>query len=62
MTEPSSLQVISGRLWIETENSQSFSVDGVEIATLRPGLQHYIFAEEEAIILLMLTGNQDGEF
>lgn len=56
-----SIQVLDGRLWIETE-AQSFSVDEEEIAALRPGLQHYIFAEEETVFLLTLAGNHQGEF
>jgi quercetin dioxygenase-like cupin family protein len=56
-----SIQVLAGRLWVETE-AQSFSVDEEEIAALQPGLRHYIFAEEESTFLLTLAGNHDGEF
>jgi quercetin dioxygenase-like cupin family protein len=56
-----SIQVLSGRLWVETE-AQSFSVDEEEIAALQPGLRHYVFAEEESVFLLTLAGNAAGEF
>lgn len=56
-----SMQVLSGRLWVETE-AQSFSVDEEEIAALQPKLRHYVFAEEESVFLLTLAGNADGEF
>ncbi len=56
-----SVQVFTGRLWVETDE-QSFSVDDEEIAALQPGLQHYIFAERETLLLLTLAGNHEGEF
>lgn len=56
-----SIQVISGRLWVETE-AQSFSIDESEIAALHPGLQHYVFAEAESVFLLFLAGNHNGAF
>lgn len=56
-----SIQVLSGRLWLETE-SQSFSIDPEEIAALQPRLEHYVFAEEESVFLLTLAGNHEGEF
>ena len=56
-----SIQVLSGRLWIESD-AQSFSVDDEEVAALQPGLQHYVFAEEESVFLLTLAGNHKGEF
>ncbi len=56
-----SIQVLNGRLWVETE-AQSFSIDEEEIAALQPGLPHYVFAEEESLLLLTLAGNHDGEF
>ena len=55
------IQVLDGRLWIETE-AQSFSVDTEEMAALQPRLQHYIVAEEESVFLLTLSGNYGGEF
>ncbi len=56
-----SIQVFTGRLWVETD-AQSFSIDDEEIAALQPGLQHYIFAERETLLLLTLAGNHEGEF
>lgn len=56
-----SIQVVSGRLWVQTE-AQSFSVDESEIAALHPGMEHYVFAEEESVFLLLLAGNHKGEF
>ena len=55
------LQVLSGRLWVESE-AQSFSIDEAEIAALRPGLAHTVFAEAETICLLIMAGNHAGEF
>jgi quercetin dioxygenase-like cupin family protein len=56
-----SIQLLSGRLWLETE-AQSFSIDAEEIAALQPGLSHSVYAEEEAMFLLTLAGNHEGEF
>ena len=56
-----SIQVLDGRLWVETE-AQSFSVDEEEIAALQPQLRHYVFAEEETVFLLTLAGNAEGAF
>jgi quercetin dioxygenase-like cupin family protein len=53
-----SIHTLSGRLWVESD-AQSFSVDAEEIATLQPGLQHYVFAEEESVFLLTLAGKGD---
>ena len=55
-----SIQVVTGRVWVETD-AQSFSVSDEELAALHPGLPHYVFAEEESILLLTLAGN-NGEF
>jgi quercetin dioxygenase-like cupin family protein len=55
------IQVFSGRLGIETE-AQSFSADESEVVAIQPGLQHYIYAEEETVMLLTLAGNHEGEF
>ena len=56
-----SIQTLSGRLWVESD-AQSFSLDAEEIATLQPGLPHYVFAEEESVFLLTLAGNGNGDF
>ncbi|MEO6832838.1 MAG: hypothetical protein ABI378_10120 [Chitinophagaceae bacterium] len=56
-----SVQLLRGRLWIETEE-QSFSLDEEEIAAIQPRLHHYIFAEEESVFLLTFSGNNKGEF
>ena len=56
-----SIQVVGGRVWVESD-AQSFSIDAEEIATLQPGLPHYVFAEEEAVFLLTLAGGDKGEF
>ena len=56
-----SIQTLSGRLWVESD-AQSFSVDAEEIATLQPGLPHYVFAEEESVFVLTLAGNYKGDF
>jgi quercetin dioxygenase-like cupin family protein len=56
-----SIQVLSGRLWIESD-AQSFSVDEAEIAAIRPGIAHYVFAEQETVFVLTMAGNHQGEF
>ncbi|MBS1616823.1 MAG: hypothetical protein JST06_11980 [Bacteroidetes bacterium] len=56
-----SVHVLSGRINLETEQ-ESFSMDEGDIATLHPGLRHFIFAEGTAVILLTLAGNASGDF
>jgi len=56
-----SIQLISGRLWVETEE-WSYSADEGEIIALQPSIPHYVFAEEESVFLLTLSGNGNGDF
>lgn len=56
-----SIQVLRGRVNLETEE-ESFSMDEGDMAALQPRVQHYVYAEEQAIFLLTLAGNEAGEF
>jgi quercetin dioxygenase-like cupin family protein len=56
-----SIQVVSGRLWVETED-WSYSADEGDIIALQASIPHYVFAEEESVFLLTLSGNDRGEF
>ena len=56
-----SIQLMNGRLWVESE-PHSFSIDEGEILTLRPGISHYIYAEQESVFIMTLAGNHAGEF
>ncbi len=56
-----SIQLLHGRLWVESE-PHSFSLDEGEIIAMRPGINHYVYAEQESVFLLTLAGNHEGEF
>lgn len=56
-----SVQVLSGRINLETE-LESFSMDEGDMAALQPRIRHFIFAEGTAVILLTLAGNEVGDF
>lgn len=49
------IQVVAGRIWLET-TEQSLSLDEGDALGLAPGVPRSIFAEEEAVLLLTLTG------
>lgn len=56
-----SIQVLAGRVNLETEE-ESFSMDEGDMAALQPGVKHYLYAEEQAVFVLTLAGNEAGEF
>lgn len=57
------IQVIEGRIWLETED-QSLSLDAGDALAIAPGINRRIHAEEEAVLLLTLSGqagdNENG--
>ena len=56
-----SIQLLSGRIWVETE-AWSYSSEEGDVIALQSGVPHYVFAEEESVFLLTLSGNARGEF
>lgn len=50
------IQILQGRLWIETLE-QSLSIDAGEALALAPGMPRSIFAEEESVLILTLTSD-----
>lgn len=55
------LQVIEGRIWVETLE-RSLSLDAGEGLAFAPGLPRSSFAEEEAVLLLTLVGESSQLF
>lgn len=55
------LQVIDGRIWVETLE-RSLSLDAGEALAFAPGMPRSCFAEEEAVILLTLVGESTHLF
>lgn len=55
------VQVVEGRIWIETLE-QSLSLDAGEALALAPGIPRSLFAEEEAVVLLTLAGENINLF
>lgn len=49
------LQIIEGRIMVETEG-QTISLDAGDTLALQPGLSRRFFAEAETVILLTLSG------
>jgi quercetin dioxygenase-like cupin family protein len=58
---PCAIQVLQGRVWLQTE-AQSISMEDGDALALAPKLVHSVFAEEECVFLLTLAGNSQGEF
>lgn len=56
-----SIQVVSGRIWVVAE-TQSYSLDTAELATLHGGTWHSLYAEQESTILMTFSGThcEDG--
>lgn len=51
---PLSVQVLEGRLWLETEG-QSISLDTGEVVALQDKMVHSIHAEEESVFLMTMA-------
>jgi len=49
------IQVLQGRIWLETE-IQSTSLDEGEGMAIAPGILHSVFAEQETVLTLTLAG------
>lgn len=54
-----SIQVIEGRIWMETEE-QSVSMDDGELVCLQPGVSYSLHSEDESVLLLSLSGPGSG--
>ena len=55
------LQILEGRIWIETLE-QSLSLDEGETIALAPNTPRSFFAEKDCVVLLTLTGTNNDDY